>query len=388
MSTDVHQPTSRPADVSPEELERRTIRREALVSCNQAFIDCRTPGSDQKENYALIGPGVSQSSEQVINLEVPHGYNVGGAAMPNGVTNSLHLHFTAEVFLVVAGEYKFRWGVNGDAGEFAGHSGDILSIPTWIFRGFTNVGPDENFMFTVLGRNDTGGIIWGPSVLREAEGHGLLLTAENQLVDTAAGQRIPDGVEQVTPIPADQIAALQDYSPEQIRRRVVTEADRNFYTNALLCNGLPGGGALLALVIGFGMTEHRSQEPPVYNPHGFNVAWLKAAPGEGLLTHRHGETQVLIVRRGEWEITLNDDDPQRVTLKENDTLSVPPGAWRRFTNVGDDEAEMVVINGSDGRVQLEWTDDVVQAARAQDVGYDANGYLAPWSLVSRSVEDD
>ena len=388
MSTDVHQPTTGSADVSPEELERRTIRREALVSCNQAFIDCRTPGSDQKENYALIGPGVSQSSEQVINLEEPHGYNVGGAAMPNGVTNSLHLHFTAEVFLVVAGEYKFRWGVNGDAGEFVGHSGDILSIPTWIFRGFTNVGPEENFMFTVLGRDVTGGIIWGPSVLREAAGHGLLLTAENQLVDTAAGQQIPDGVEQVTPIPADQIAALQDYSPEQIRRRVVTESDRNFYDNALLCNGLPGGGAQLALVIGFGMTEHRSQEPPVYNPHGFNVAWLKAAPGEGLLTHRHGETQVLIVRRGEWEITLNDDDPQRVTLKENDTLSVPRGAWRRFTGVGDDEAEMVVINGSDGRVQLEWTDDVVQAARARDVGYDANGYLAPWSLVSRSVEDD
>ncbi|MGI8458545.1 MAG: cupin domain-containing protein [Propionibacteriaceae bacterium] len=388
MSAGLQDRTTSESTVSASEVQRRTIRREALVSCNQAFIDCRTPGSDRKENYALIGSGVSQSSEQVINLEVPHGFNVGGAAMPNGVTNSLHLHFTAEVFLVVAGEYKFRWGVDGGDGEFIGHAGDILSIPTWIFRGFTNVGPDENFMFTVLGRNDTGGIIWGPSVLREAEGHGLLLTAENKLVDTAAGQQVPDGVEQITPMPDDQIAALQHYSPEQLRRRVVTEADREFYDRALLCTVLPGGRAQLALVIGFGMTEHRSQEPPVYNPHGFNVAWLKAAPGEGLLTHRHQETQVLIARRGAWEITLNTEDPQKVTLQENDTLSVPPGAWRRFTNVGDTEAELVVINGSDGRVHLEWSDDVVRSARDLDLAHDANGYLAPWSLVSRSVEDD
>ncbi len=387
MSSGVEE-RSQEAAVSATELDQRTIRREDLVSCNQAFIDCRTPGSDKKENYALIGSGVSQSAEQVINLQMPHGYNVGGAAMPNGVTNSLHLHFTAEVFLVVEGEYKFRWGVDGKAGEFIGRSGDILSVPTWIFRGFTNVGPEENFMFTVLGRDVTGGIIWGPSVLREAAGHGLVLTAENQLVDTAAGQEVPEGVEQVEPMPEEQIASLQSFTPEQIRRRVVTESDRDFYDDALLCNGLPGGGAQLALVIGFGMTEHRSQEPAVYNPHGFNIAWLKAAPGEGMLTHRHPETQVLIVRNGEWRITLNTDDQQAVTLKANDTLSVPRGAWRRFENVSAGDAEMVVINGSDGRVHLEWDDEVVRAARDRDVSYDANGYLAPWSLVSSSVDDD
>ena len=388
MSSDVEERSSNEATVSATELEKRTIRREDLVSCNQAFIDCRTPGSDKKENYALIGSGVSQNSEQVINLQMPHGYNVGGAAMPNGVTNSLHLHFTAEVFVVVEGEYKFRWGVDGKAGEFIGRTGDILSVPTWIFRGFTNVGAEENFMFTVLGRDVTGGIIWGPSVLQEAAGHGLVLTAENELVDTSAGQQVPEGVEQVRPMPQEQIDALQSFTPEQIRRRVVTESDRLFYDNALLCNSSPGGGAQLALVIGFGMTEHRSQEPPVYNPHGFNIAWLKAAPGEGMLTHRHLETQVLIARSGEWRITLNTEGEQTVTLKPNDTFSVPRGAWRRFENVSDVDAEMVVINGSDGRVHLEWADDVVRAARQRDVAFDANGYLAPWSLVSSSVDDD
>ena len=41
-----------------------------VISCNTAFIDCRTPGSDLKENYALIGSGVSQNPDQFINLQI------------------------------------------------------------------------------------------------------------------------------------------------------------------------------------------------------------------------------------------------------------------------------------------------------------------------------
>ena len=53
------------------------------------------PGSHLKQNYSLIGPGVTQSSEQIVNIHEPHGFNIGAAAMPKGVTNNLHLHFTA-----------------------------------------------------------------------------------------------------------------------------------------------------------------------------------------------------------------------------------------------------------------------------------------------------
>ena len=70
--------------VPSSELTRRTIRRTDWVAENAAFIDCRTPGSDRKSNYAFIGPGVSQNAKQFINLSEPHGYNVGAAGMPNG----------------------------------------------------------------------------------------------------------------------------------------------------------------------------------------------------------------------------------------------------------------------------------------------------------------
>ena len=44
--------------VSAAELKRRTILRTDWVPCNSAFIDCRTPGSDRKQNYSFIGVGV------------------------------------------------------------------------------------------------------------------------------------------------------------------------------------------------------------------------------------------------------------------------------------------------------------------------------------------
>lgn len=378
--------------MTQEELDRRTIRRADLVSCNQAFIDCRTPGSDRKENYALIGPGVSQSGEQVINLPEPHGYNVGAAAMPNGITNNLHMHFTAEVFLNFHGDWRFRWGVDGSEGEYDSRVGDVVTVPTWIYRGFTNIGPDDGWLFTVLGMDDTGGIIWGPSVLKQAEEHGLYLTRDNQLVDTAAGQALPEKGELIRPMPQAEIAALRLVSAKEMRSRVTTDEDRRWSDHAFLCATMPGGRAELALVIGYGVTEDRDQHPRVFNPHGFSLAWLRAHGGEGLLRHRLEATQVLIVRSGTWEVRLGDGaDELVVELHARDTLSVPGGVWRSLRNVDETVGEMgevVVVTGGDGRARIGWSPEVEAEALAKDVAYDANGYLAPWSVVSRSTDDD
>ncbi len=374
-----------PVQVSAAELAHRTVRRRDLVAAENAFIDCRTPGSERKLNYAIIGSGVSET-DQFINLEIPHGFQLGAASMPPGVNNSLHMHFTAEVFIVVEGTYTFRWGRQQIEGEYVGGPGDIISIPTWVFRGFTNIGGEDNLIFTILGQDETGGLIWEPDVLRQAGGHGLHLTVGNHLVDTVAGDVLTDDIELVTPMSTAQVADMREVTPEQMRSRVTTDAERQFSDRALLCTAVPGGAARLALVIGYGMTEDRMQEPRVHNPHGFDVAVLRAAEGEGVLCHRHAESQVLIVVRGEWLVTLNQVDPVEVRLSAHDTLSVPPGSWRSIVNTSSDpRSEVVVINGGDGRTRLEWSPDVVRAARAAGVGLDANGYLADWSLIQHSV---
>jgi mannose-6-phosphate isomerase-like protein (cupin superfamily) len=383
--------------VTAAELERRTIARSDWVPCNSAFIDCRTPGSDRKQNYSFIGAGVSQNSDQYVNLEENHGFNLGAAGMPNGVTNNLHMHFTAEVFINFGGEFLVRWGPSGDQGEYLSTDGDVISVPSWIFRGFTNVGPDDAILLTVLGHDVTGGIIWGPSVLKEAESYGLHLTADNRLIDTVAGDVLPEDVDLIKPMRQIDIDALTPYTPLEMRGRVTQNADRAWIGRPFLCSTLPGGGAELALVIGYGLSEDRRAVPRLHEPHHFNLAWLRARTGEGVLTHRHRETQVLVAKAGRWRVTLNrGDDERSVELGPQDALSVPPGTWRSITlletgpgRAADaDTGEMLVVNGSDGRVRIEWDETVVEQARRSGWVMDPNGYLAPASVLNTATEDD
>jgi quercetin dioxygenase-like cupin family protein len=388
MSTD-H--LSSDVTVDQSEIERRTIRKTDWAPHNAAFIDCRTPGSDRKENYAFIGGGVSQNAGQVINLTEPHGFNTGAAGMPNGISNNLHLHFTAEVFVNLGGQFRLRWGIDGKQGEYVSTDGDVISIPTWIFRGFTNEGPDDGILWTVLGRDVTGGIIWGPSVLKEAESYGLHLTADNRLIDTVAGDVLPEGVPLIKPIQQKYIDELTTYSVEEMRGRVIQPGDRVYSRNALLCASLPGGRAELSLAIGYGMSEDRRQVPRIHEPHSFNMAWVRAAEDEGVLRHRHDKTQALLVKSGRWAITLNGDPATTIEIGPSDSFSVPPGAWRAFRCVEADESgvgELLVVNSGDDRVYLEWAPEVVDAARDADWMIDPNGYLAPVGVMVTATEDD
>ena len=43
----------------PQIASSRIVRYSDLRPCFNAFIDTRTPGSDKKENFTIIGPGVS-----------------------------------------------------------------------------------------------------------------------------------------------------------------------------------------------------------------------------------------------------------------------------------------------------------------------------------------
>src|ERR1700709_2833626 len=93
--------------VTADELAHRTILRKDLRADKAAFLDTKIPGSEAKINYPLIGPGVPENAEQVVPDTEPQGFNLGGAFMPAGVVNNLHLHFTTEVFLCFAGEWQF-----------------------------------------------------------------------------------------------------------------------------------------------------------------------------------------------------------------------------------------------------------------------------------------
>lgn len=368
--------------IKSSEAELRVVRRADHQGCSEAFIDCRLPGSMPKYNYAFIGGGVSQSNKQVINLQEAHGFNVGGAAMPNGITNNLHLHFTAEVFMCFSGEWTFRWGVDGQEGEFTMGEGGILTVPTWIYRGFTNTGADDGFLFTCLGQDKTGGVIWSPDVIKRARETGLALSAaDTKLVDLNAlgSEPMPDLLQ---PMPQEDIDQLKHWSPEEMRARITLEEDLVWSNRPTLDSVLPGGRKKLASVIGYGLTEDRDQQPRVFNPHGFSMAWLEAGPGEGMLTHRHYDSQVFLVRHGEWKVEFNDEGDVTTTLGEWDLVSVPAGAWRSLKNVGTTTGRVLVVTGSDARTRLEWAPNIVKLAEASGYALDPNGYVASTSTIA------
>lgn len=353
----------------------RLVRHEDMVSCSVAFIDCKLPGSTLKENYSIIGAGVTQSDDQVVNIAEEHGFALGAAAMPNGVTNNLHIHYTAEVFIIFRGEWTFRWGADGREGEIVGRAGDVVSIPTWIFRGFTNIGADDGWIFTALGRDDTGGIIWHPTILNGAAELGLLLRKNNMLVDLTRGDERPDDDELIRPLTPEFMGTLRRYSVDEMQARVTAADDRRWSERALLQAALPGHRSAMAPVIGWGMTEDRDSAPKVVNPHGFSVEWLRIYPGQSVGPFRIAPKQVLIVESGAVEVSL--EDGSSVIAEPWSVFSTPGGLWRTLRAIGDDPVTIVLVTSGDARPRIEWDAATLAAARAAGLAIDPNGYVAP-----------
>jgi len=366
-------------NLTQKDADARIIRNADYVSCTVAFIDCKKPGSHLKENYSIIGPGVTSSDEQVVNLPEPHGFNIGAAAMPNGITNNLHIHFTAEVFIVQKGEWTFRWGANGE-NEIVGREGDIVSVPTWIFRGFTNTGPDDGWLFTALGGDNTGGVIFHPDIINEAANYGLYISSDNTLIDTARGDIVPDESGRIAPMPAADVAQLREVSREEMRKRVVTHADRDFRP-AFIDARLPGCGAEIAPVIGFGLTQNREHMTPITNPHGFSIEWLRLGVRAHVSRFTLCDKMVLIVRSGQIRLSFNEGGDVAVDLAERDTYSIPAGTVRAIEALGDTPAEALIVISGDHRKRPEFEPDVIDAARAMGFALDAGGYVAKAALL-------
>jgi mannose-6-phosphate isomerase-like protein (cupin superfamily) len=193
---------------TPAAMEARVVRYADLRPCFNAFVDTRSPGSEAKENFTIIGPGVSENPDQYVHIAEPHGFNIGGARQPPGCVNSQHSHDTAEVFVVHSGEWSFNLGETGEEVQVRCGPGDVISLPTGMFRGFTNVGKNVGYLFAVLGMDDPGRVTWAPYVFDMAKDYGLVLLENGMLVDTAAGQSVPVDIEPMPRTSADQVSVM------------------------------------------------------------------------------------------------------------------------------------------------------------------------------------
>lgn len=368
--------------VDADDFARRVIEPDDFVADTAAFIDVRLERSAGKASYSFIGPGVSQNADQAVNLDVPHGFNIGAASMASGVVNSQHLHFTAEVFICTKGHWRVAVGEHREQKLELG-AGTIFSAPTWVFRGFENIGDHDGWMYTVLGGDDTGGIIWAPDVIRAAAETGLYLRSDYTVVDGTDGLSTNDVVKPLEPA---QLVSVDHYSDQELAGRAVRQEDLTWSEQALLSTVVAGHASAMAPVIGHGMTEDRHHRAPITSAHGFSVEWLRLPPGSSTGLHRHQQNQVVILTDGSWDIAVNRDEHRLHSLPaQGSIVSLNAGAWRDLTNVGEGDAHAVVVCATDQRPVIEWDPDIVEAARQAGWGRDAGGYIAPVELIGRPV---
>lgn len=375
--------------ITPADLAARHIPFSSLRSTTEAFIDYCLPECKPKFNFALIGPGVAQNPNQPVNLREPHGFQVGGVSMPHGKVNPAHMHFTCEVFICTRGTWRIEWGFNPQADSAEIGEGDIVSVPTWIYRGFTNIGVDDSFLFTALGGDRTGGVLWGPTTLEAAARQGVYLTDDYRMIDTSRGESIPDGTRLFQPMTPEEIAQLRIWPPQEMARRIVRFADLRWSTHGLLDCALPGCGAQIAAVIGLGMAEDRNLQAPVSNAHGLSIEWLRIPTGGQVSSHLLNEKQVLVAKLGQVEVSVQTSEgPVGHTITGTahawDAFSVPHDCWRTLRNTGDQDALVLVMTAGDHRKCITWADAVVEAAARAGLSHDASGFVAQRQFVERA----
>ena len=103
----------------------------------------------------------------------------------------------------------------------------------------------------------------------------------------------------------------------------------------------------LLSVIGLDPSEGKTpinSGAPIVGAGGITMTLAKCPVGQGPGLHNHLATfETFTVLEGEFLIKWNDDGSEELVLKKHDTISIPPGVCRSFTNIGKEEGLLQVI---------------------------------------------
>ncbi|MEM8555406.1 MAG: cupin domain-containing protein [Pseudomonadota bacterium] len=320
--------------MTPLDMERRIVRYGDLKPCRTAFIDAHTPGSDQKENFTIIGGGVSEAADQHVHIKDTPGFNIGAAGQPPRCRNSLHSHRTAEVFFVLKGRWRFFWGRWGDAGEVTLERGDIFNIPTGIFRGFENIGEDYGMIMAILGGDDAGGgVVWAPQVIEDAQAHGLVLSEAGRLYDTKKGEALPEGVKPMPLLSDEDLKAF----PEPQVMSVIGGYVRRYWDMVALSSSGP------VPVIG--------EKAIIRDKPGFDLDFLTNATPL-VDAYSMDSHEILMPVTGHWRVAWGDGE---TALAPGDTMAVPPGVTRSIRPAMSGEAAIYRVRNTGDAAGPTWT---------------------------------
>jgi len=308
-------------------MNNRLAKFEDLVPSTLPFVEGKLEGHKERKNYSIVGPGVAEDSKQFVKIAMPHSFNLGAvSALPrNG--SGLHSHTTAEVFIIYSGKWRFYWGAEGKD-ETILSAGDIISMPTNMFRGFENAGNKEGLIFVVLGGDDPGIITWVPSVLEKAKQTGMALLNDNSLIDLSISD-IPKNKCLLEPISSEEIKKFDNYKLNELEKYICKFSDRISHENKINEN------FNLTQVLGHTFQDKRFN--PVINQNtGFNLSILKSKKGK-LENLKFSKPTIMFSQKGSWQIKIDDF---LMKLNPRDTISIPINSQVNI-EINDDEESLL-----------------------------------------------
>ncbi|WP_440932666.1 cupin domain-containing protein [Candidatus Pelagibacter sp.] len=308
-------------------MNNRLAKFEDLVPSTLPFVEGKLEGHRERKNYSIVGPGVAEDSKQFVKIAMPHSFNLGAvSALPkNG--SGLHSHTTAEVFIIYSGKWRFYWGAEGKD-ETILSAGDIISMPTNMFRGFENAGNKEGLIFVVLGGDDPGIITWVPSILEKAKQTGMALLNDNSLIDLSLNE-IPKDKSLLKPISSEEIKKFDNYKLNELEKYICKFSDRTNYENKI------NEDFNLIQVLG-GTFQDKKFNPVINQNTGFNFSILKAKKGK-LENLKFLKPTIMFSQKGSWQIKIDDF---LMKLNPRDTISIPINSQVNI-EINDDEENLL-----------------------------------------------
>lgn len=309
-------------------MNNRIAKFDDLVPSSLPFVEGKLEGHKDRKNFSIVGPGVAEDSKQFIKISMPHGYNLGAVIAKPENGSGLHSHTTVEVFLIYSGSWRFYWGAQGKE-EIILKAGDIISMPTNMFRAFENVGKEEGLIFVVLGGDDPGIITWVPNVLKKAKETGMALLEDNSLIDLTTN-KIPEGKKLLEPISNDELKKFNNYTSNELKKFISKFEKRSKYENNL------DNGISLIQMLGRQFMD-KSFTPVINQDTGFNLSILRAKKGS-LNDLIFNKPTILFSQKGLWNIQIQNSN---IRLNSKDTFSVPIDTK---INISIDENEDAYLN--------------------------------------------
>ena len=291
-------------------MTERIARFNELTPSTLPFVEGRINGHKERKNYSIVGPGVAEDNQQSVKISKPHGYNLGAVSANPKNGSGLHSHTTAEVFLIYSGSWRFYWGADGK-NEIILSKGDIISMPTNMFRGFENAGDEEGLIFVVLGNDDPGIITWVPDVLIKARETGLALLDDNSLIDLKES-KLPSNRKLLEPITNEILQTFDNYEIKEIEKFICRF--KNQINHEINLNN----GIKIIQIIGSNFSN-KNYSALINHDTGFNLSILKGKQGliEDLVFDK---PTILFSQKGNWKVKIKEDE---FNIDSRDTFSLP-----------------------------------------------------------------